>query len=164
MLNKYVYIVMGAGILPVAINNNTMYFLLGQEVYDGCWSDFGGKRNSKTETVFKTAIREGYEELNGFLGTKTEITKLVQDNLIRKISKNDNTYHSYLFEIDYDELLPIYFNNNYKFIKQNFSEKINTSGFFEKKNIQWFTIHELLNNKIKYRQHFKEIIQKIIIK
>jgi len=155
---------MGAGILPVAINNNTMYFLLGQEVYDGCWSDFGGKPHSKRETIFNTAIREGYEELNGFLGTKIEMTKMVQKNLIKKTSKNDNTYHSYLFEIEYNYLLPTFFYNNHKFIKQNFPEELNKNGFFEKKNIQWFTIDELQNNKIKYRQHFKEIIQKIIIK
>lgn len=155
---------MGAGILPVAINNNTMYFLLGQEVYDGCWSDFGGKPNSKTETIFNTAIREGYEELNGFLGTKTEMIKLVQNNLIKKLSKNDNTYHSYLFQIEYNYLLPNYFYNNHKFIKQNFPEELKKNGFFEKKNIKWFTIDELFNNKIKYRPHFREIIKKIRIK
>jgi hypothetical protein len=33
---------MGSGILPMAINNNTLYFLLGKEHYDKKWGDFGG--------------------------------------------------------------------------------------------------------------------------
>jgi len=73
---------MGAGILPVAINNNTVFILLGQEAYDKKWADFGGSPSPKTEAVFKTAIREGYEELDGFLGTKKELKKMVENNLI----------------------------------------------------------------------------------
>ena len=153
---------MGAGILPIAINNNTVFFLLGQEAYDKKWADFGGSPSPKTEAVFKTAIREGYEELDGFLGTKKELKKLVEKNLIEKISKNDNTYHSYLFTIQYDPLLPSYFNNHHKFIKENFPEKIDKKGYFEKSNIKWFSLGELQNTNFKFRDHYKEIIKKIV--
>ena len=67
---------MGAGILPITINpdNNNIYFLLSREQINsdtdpGLWSDFGGTRE-KGETKLDTAIREGWEESNGFLGTK----------------------------------------------------------------------------------------------
>ena len=58
---------MGAGILPVALYRGTLFLLLGQERNNNnLWSDFGGSSH-KGEKPFKTAIREGNEELNGFL-------------------------------------------------------------------------------------------------
>lgn len=153
---------MGAGIVPIAISNNTIYFLLGQEVFDKKWSDFGGSSN-KSESIFETAVREGYEELNGFLGSKQKLKETIKNNYISKISKSDNTYHSYLFKIPYDSLLPQYFNNHHKFIQTNFPEKIDKKGYYEKCNIRWFRYNELEQNKYKYRIHFKEIIKKIKI-
>ena len=52
---------MGAGILPVAKFKNKIYFLFASELSDNKWSDFGGKQE-KNETIYNTAIREGYEE------------------------------------------------------------------------------------------------------
>lgn len=60
------YITMGGGIIPVATDGVKVYFLFGKEVEDGKWSDFGGGRE-KIETPFQTAVREGGEELCGFL-------------------------------------------------------------------------------------------------
>ena len=154
---------MGAGILPLAINNNTVYFLLGKEYYDKKWSDFGGSRDSKTETTFETAIREGYEELDGFLGTKSNVKQMVKDNYITKISKHDNTYHTYVFKIQFDPLLPEYFNNHHKFMQRHFPDKIDKKGFFEKSDIKWFTLDDLNNTKkYKFRYHYKEIIKKLL--
>lgn len=154
---------MGAGILPMAINNNNIYFLLGQETFNKEWADFGGSRDSKSETVFETAIREGYEELDGFLGSKLKLKRMIKDNYITKISKDDNTYHTYIFKISYNSLLPEYFNNHHKFIKTHFPDKIDKKGFFEKCNIKWFTLDDLNNNKnYKIRQHYKEIVKKLL--
>ena len=66
---------MGGGILPVAFINNHPYFLFSREALiakedPGKWSDFGGSKEGK-ESYRETAIREGWEESNGFLGTKT---------------------------------------------------------------------------------------------
>ena len=58
---------MGAGILPVTIFKGTVFFLLGREKYhNNYWCDFGGSSNIN-ESIYDTAIREGYEELDGFL-------------------------------------------------------------------------------------------------
>ena len=85
---------MGCGILPVSKQNGKIYFLFGLEEYDNTWSDFGGSSDG-TENPYQTAIREGYEELNGFLGSKANLQKIVSKNMILKL-KFDN-YTTYLF-------------------------------------------------------------------
>ena len=50
---------MGAGIVPVAIFNGSLFFLFGKECYDNKWGEFGGS-SEKNEAKFSTAIREGY--------------------------------------------------------------------------------------------------------
>ena len=151
---------MGAGILPIAKHANKLYFLLALEVSDKKWSDFGGKGN-KNESIYETAIREGYEETNGFFGNKREFKILVDNNYVLKIDKYNNSYRTYLINISYDKNLPFYFNNNAKFINDNFKELIDKNGFFEKKIVKWFSINELKNNR-NYRIFYKEIIDILI--
>ena len=57
--------------------------------------------------------------------------------------------------------MPFYFNNNAKFINDNFKELIDKNGFFEKKIVKWFSINELKNNR-NYRIFYKEIIDILI--
>ena len=151
---------MGAGILPVAKYRNKLYFLLASEVSDKKYSDFGGKSH-KNESRYETAIREAYEEINGFFGNKNEFKKLVDNNYLLKIDKYDNTYTSYLIKINYDYNLPLYFNNNSKFMQDNFKELIDKNGFFEKRNIKWFSIDELKKLK-NVRNFYIEIIELLI--
>ena len=71
---------MGGSILPTTIHNGKIYFLFGKERdidENPGWSDFGGGTD-KGESLFETAIREGSEELTGFLGDKKEIKKLLK--------------------------------------------------------------------------------------
>ena len=151
---------MGAGILPVAEYNGKLYFLFGQETYDKKWSDFGGARE-KHESNFDNAIREGYEEIDGFFGTKSELRKLVSENEIVELEIR-NKYSSYLFKIPYDFYLPKYFNNHHKFIQHNFPTKINKNGFFEKKTLRWFTLDDIIKEHRDFRIFYKEIIELII--
>ena len=87
------YEIYSAGILPYTNYKGSIYFLLGRDS-DNKWSDFGGS-SLKGETTYQTAIREGYEELNGVLGTKYELEKIVNKNKIMKIEHN--SYTSILF-------------------------------------------------------------------
>ena len=81
---------MGAGILPVTVFKGTILFLLGREQnHNNYWCDFGGTSNLN-EPVFQTAIREGYEEIDGLLGNKNKLLNLVSSNLI--CSCNTNRY------------------------------------------------------------------------
>ena len=114
---------MGGGALPVAYNkkNKKVYLLFGKENEylnkdSPGWSDFGGGEKPG-ESALDTALREGCEELNGFFGCEGDIKRLVKDNLVTSL--NHERYTTFLFQIDYDENLPVYFNNNYKFLKSH---------------------------------------------
>ena len=131
---------MGAGILPVTIMKGTIFFLLGRERYNNnYWSDFGGS-SIENESIYDTAIREGYEELDGLLGSKYELYKKVNNNLIKTCYVDK--YTTFLFNTNYNELyyLQKHFNNNRKFIDNNkiidYSNKI--EGLFEKSEIKLF--------------------------
>ena len=142
---------MGAGVLPIALYRGTLFLLLGQERHNNLWCDFGGS-TIKGENSYKTAIREGTEELNGFLGNENDFEKIVSCNMILSITFD--RYTSYIFKTNYDEKLPLYFTNVNNFAefylkdkiytkdKINRKDKINTkdNGLFEKKQIKWFPL------------------------
>jgi 8-oxo-dGTP pyrophosphatase MutT (NUDIX family) len=154
---------MGAGILPLALYKGTLFLLLGQERHNNLWSDFGGS-TIKGEKPFKTAIREGCEELNGFLGDEHELEEQVTNNLIASISFD--RYTSYIFKITYDKKLPIYFANVNRFAEIQLKDAINNSdnGLFEKKQIQWIPLSHLKSetSNIQLREHYKPIFKSIL--
>ena len=137
---------MGAGICPISKFRNKIYILLGKERYNSQWSDFGGSRDGNENNI-NTAIREGYEELDGFLGNQQDMSNLLHKNFIHEI-KNNKGYHSYLVKLDYDKSLPFYFNNHHKFIENNTKNLCGKNGLYEKKEKQWFTIDELKKLKM----------------
>ena len=158
---------MGAGILPVALHNNKLYFLFGKETFNSSspgWSDFGGSKEND-ESPKTTALREGYEESCGFFGSKSQIKKLIKEKLILEIENTNKGgyYKVYLFKYHYDDNLPNYFNNNFKFIKSNLKSLVDShNGYFEKSEIKWFTKDELIENKKIFRHFYKEILQQIL--
>ena len=108
-------------ILPITIHNDKLYFLFGKEneleKSAKGWSDFGGRAEAG-ETPYKAALREGSEELTGFLGNKNQIQKLINKNGgVFKITHN--SYHVHMFFLKYDENLPKYFNKNHYFLWNN---------------------------------------------
>lgn len=154
---------MGGGLMPVAIKNNTIYFLLGLEnEYNDTpgWADFGGGAK-KGENMLETSLREGSEELNGFLGSSNDLKKLVMKHKV--LTLQYEKYTSYLFQIPYDENLPIYFNNNYKFMKSHLQKivKEEENGLLEKSEIKWFSLEQIKKEK-KYRPFFKNIINLLV--
>lgn len=160
---------MGAGILPVAVYKGTLFLLLGKERND-LWSDFGGSAVNKEE-IFKTAIREGCEELNGFLGTENELETIVRKNSIMQIGFEERMkkskkliYTTFLFNINYDRNLPYYFNNVNNFAEIHLSDKVNKqhNGLFEKNEINWFSVNELKQQKIHLRPWYKPFIESVI--
>lgn len=150
---------MGGGILPIALVKGKLKFLFGKEIGDKKWSDFGGGREGR-ESNYETAIREGCEELNGFLGCQAQLKRLVNENIVAVIETEG--FHTYAFLIDYDEKLCEYFNNNTKFIKQKLPYKINKKGLFEKSEIGWFTIEELKNSPGQFRYFYRKVIDNIV--
>lgn len=153
---------MGAGILPACIHNGKLYFLFGKEnIYNKTpgFGDFGGGQE-KNETLYQTAIREGSEELMGFIGDIKTITSYIKKG---NYCIQCGTYAIYIFHYPYDSKLPVYFNNsiNYfeKFLPKNIIKKYTC---FEKSEIKWLTINDIKKNKKQFRRFLSQHINTII--
>jgi 8-oxo-dGTP pyrophosphatase MutT (NUDIX family) len=152
-------------ILPVTIHNNKLYFLFGKEnpMEDSAkgWSDFGGTVD-KGETPFKTALREGGEELTGFLGNPKQVSSLIKKaGGVYKIAHND--YNVHIFFMEYDENLPKYYNQNHAFLWERMDKKLlNDTKLFEKIEIAWFSIDDMKKRKKEFRGFYQEIVDKFL--
>lgn len=159
---------MGGSILPVTIHNNQIYFLFGKERdidENPGWSDFGGGTD-KGETFFQTAIREGSEELTGFLGNSSDIKRLLKKYGTYNIdfkSQGHTTYRCHIFPINYDDKLPFYYNNNQQFLQEKLDpEIIRNSKIFEKTQIKWFSFDEIQKHHNEFRSFYQNIVVKIL--
>jgi hypothetical protein len=125
------------------------------------FSDFGGGEKAG-ESALDTALREGCEELNGFFGCEGEIKRLIKENLVTSL--NHDRYTTFLFEIEYDENLPYYFNNNYKFLKSHVNKLVRhaTNGLFEKSVIKWMTFDDLRNERSSFRSYYRNVVDVIL--
>lgn len=159
---------MGGSILPVTIHKGKMYFLFGKERdidENPGWSDFGGGTD-KGETFMQTAVREAGEELTGFLGS----SKTIKDMLVRHgtynidyKSEGHSTYRCHIFPMDYDPMLPYYYNNNQQFLQKKLDPKIiKDTKIFEKTQIKWFSVHEMRKNRGKFRSFYRNIVDLIL--
>ena len=159
---------MGASILPITIINNKIYFLFGKERdidENPGWSDFGGG-TEKGETFFDTAIREGSEELTGFLGNAQNIKQLLLKYGTYKIdynSQHHTTYRVFIFPLTYDPMFTIYYNNNQKFLQNKLDPKIiKNTKIFEKTQIKWFSFEEIKQKQKQFRSFYQNIIKLIL--
>ena len=159
---------MGGSILPITLHKGKIYFLFGKERdidENPGWSDFGGGTD-KGETFINTAIREGQEELTGFLGSTNDIKKMLNKYGTYNIdfkSEGYDTYRCHIFPMEYDELLPYYYNNNQQFLQQKLDSKIiRDSKIFEKTQIKWFSFDEIKKHRSKFRSFYKNVIDLIL--
>jgi 8-oxo-dGTP pyrophosphatase MutT (NUDIX family) len=160
---------MAAGILPTTIYKNKLYFLFGKEnKYEDSapgFSDFGGGKDND-ETYLQTAIREGVEELTGFLGSDKDISKLLKQygtyNIDHITNKGQSTYRIHIFPFEYDPKLPFYYNNNQRFLQKRLSPKvIKNTKIFEKEEIRWICVDDLQKMKPQFRFFFAPVIDQI---
>jgi len=160
---------MGAGILPTTIHDGKLYFLFGKEgKYEDSapgFSDFGGCTDNK-ESFFETAVRESCEEFTGFLGSESEVRKMLKRNgtyFIDHKTDGHQTYRMFIFPFEYNEWLPHYYNNNQRFLQKRLSPKIlKTSKIFEKAEIRWICVDDLPKIKSQFRFYFIHIIDSIL--
>ena len=157
---------MGAGILPTCIYKNKLYFLFGKE-HDYCdtpgWSDFGGGTD-KNETFLETAIREGGEELTGFLGSDKDFKKMLKTGIykIEQENKGHGLYRMHIFNMNYDDALPHYYNNNQQFLQKRLDPAIiKKTKIFEKAQIKWICVDELPKMRKQFRSYFQTIVDLI---
>jgi len=147
-------------ILPVAIHNNKLYFLFGKERSNDStpgWSDFGGGVEN-SETPLETALREGGEELTGFLGDSNDLSKY---KIIHKILWG--VYHLHVILIKYDKNLPIYYNNNHNFLWKRMNNNVlGKTKLFEKVNIEWFSPGQIKTRRSQFRSFYQNIVDLIL--
>lgn len=155
---------MGASLLPATIYKNKLYLLFGKEreidEHPG-WSDFGGGTD-KGESYIETAIREGGEELTGFLGSDKDIKHLLTKYGTFDIDFTSNghgIYRVHIFPMHYDPHLPHYYNNNQRFLQKRLDPKIiKDTKIFEKTKIKWFCVDDLSRMKKEFREFYQNIV------
>ena len=161
----------GSSILPIAIHKNKLWFLFGKETtLDSSpgWSDFGGGMEP-AETPLDAALREGGEELTGFLGDASQLKEYIKStkNKIYHIDyhfpNDDNHYHVHIIKIPYDENLPKYYNQNHEFLWKRMDKRLlKRTCLFEKINIKWFSPKDAKNTKTHFRKFYQEILDNIL--
>jgi 8-oxo-dGTP pyrophosphatase MutT (NUDIX family) len=156
---------MGAGILPTTIHNGKLCFLFGKEnrFEDSApgFSDFGGGTDDN-ETYLQTAIREAGEEMTGFLGSDKDVKQMLNRYGTYNINyktEGHNNYRMHIFPFEYDESLVHYYNNNARFLQKRLDPNvIQKSKIFEKVEIRWVSVDELLKMRLQFRSYFQEIV------
>ena len=161
---------MGASILPVTIYKGKLHFLFGKERPNDSmpgWSDFGGGTDPK-ETYIQTAIREGGEELTGFLGSDKDVKHLLTRHGTIDIdfaSTGYGLYRVHIFPMEYDAHLPLYYNNNQRFLQKRLNPKIiKDTKIFEKQQIKWICVDDILKMKSEFRSFYQNIVDLILAK
>ena len=150
-------------ILPVTIHNGKVYFLFGKEnalADTPGFSDFGGGVEND-EDPYETALREGGEELTGFLGDSKTLKEYINNRggFYKILHK---TYHMHVIYLDYDENLPKYFNQNHEFLWKRMDQKmLNDTKLFEKCEIEWFSVADMKRRRKEFRNFYQEITNKI---
>jgi 8-oxo-dGTP pyrophosphatase MutT (NUDIX family) len=154
-------------ILPVTIHNGKLHFLFGKEndMEDSArgWSDFGGGVETG-ETPYETAMREGGEELSGFLGDGKVISEHIRKHG-GTMNHVNGSYHVHMFYLPYDENLVKYYNQNHDFLWKRMNKQIlNDSRLFEKQEIGWFSVEDCKRRKPEFRKFYQEILEEILTK
>jgi hypothetical protein len=159
---------MGGSILPITVINGKVYLLFGKERdidENPGWSDFGGGTD-KGESYIQTASREGMEEMTGFLGNQKDVKKMLSKYGTYNVdfkSEGYTTYRAHLFPMDYDPSLPVYYNNNQRFLQKKLNPKIiRDTKIFEKTQIKWFPLDSLKSHRSEFRNFYRNIIDLII--
>jgi hypothetical protein len=156
----------GSSILPACFYKGQLYFLFGREnslADTPGWSDFGGGVE-EGESIYETALREGGEELSGFLGDGKQIDKLIKKSGGFHKMQHE-TYHIHLFRLNYsDELVKLY-NNNHHFLWKRMNKKyLSNTKLFEKIEIKWFSLEEMKRRKNEFRNFYQKVIEETILK
>jgi 8-oxo-dGTP pyrophosphatase MutT (NUDIX family) len=150
--------------LPVAIHRGQLLFLFGKEhTTDSApgWSDFGGGVKDN-EDIYLAGLREFSEETTGFLGDDKELGKLVDKNGgVYPIVHGD--YHIHIFRLDYDPMLPEYYNRSNKFVMSRMNHTVlKKSMIFEKAEMKWMTIGEMRRRRREFRHFYRVILDEIL--
>ena len=156
----------GSSILPACFYKGQLYFLFGREnslADTPGWSDFGGGVE-QGESIYDTALREGSEELSGFLGDSKQIDKMIK-RAGGFYKMQFETYHIHLFHMKHNDDLVKLYNDNHRFLWQRMNKKyLSNTRLFEKIEIKWFSLDEMKRRKDEFRNFYRKVIEETILK
>jgi hypothetical protein len=152
-----------AGILPYAFIRGRMYVLIGKDVRDNTWSDFGGKSEDVDGcNPVETAIREFYEETCGVVmdlkSLRNRMSVATNYTMLVSQTQNFHPYYMYLLEVPYNTGYRSIFRKLLYFMKYKKIYK----KFMEKTDIQWISVDSLVNRRVMLRSVFEATIDKHI--
>lgn len=161
-----------ASLLPVTIVNGELLFLFGKEneKEDSAkgYSDFGGKKESN-ESFYACALREGSEELTGFLGDCAAIKKYIRSHggtfVIDYAPSTNAHYKVFLFYLPYSSDFVSAFNANHAFLwKRMDKDVLCKTKCFEKIRIDWFSVQDIQRRQKEFRFFYVAILDQILAK
>ena len=158
----------GASLLPVAIHKNKLHFLFGRDIGDTPgFACFGGGIESHETNIYQAALREGAEELTGFLGNAKQLEQLIETNgghFPITHQSNRGLYHAHLFRIPYEPLLPLFYQQNHDFLIQKMNKRhfSKNKHLFEKAEIAWMTPQDMMKRRDEFRPFYRLIIDQIL--
>jgi 8-oxo-dGTP pyrophosphatase MutT (NUDIX family) len=160
----------GSSILPACVHKGKLYFLFGKEnslADTPGWSDFGGGVDPG-ESIYDTALREGGEELTGFLGGKDELRSLIKKSggtykIVPQSKRENSSYNIHIFNLPYSPDLPKLYNANHNFLWKRMDKKfLNDTKLFEKIEIQWFSLSDMKKKRNQFRNFYREFVDLLI--
>ena len=99
-------------------------------------------------------------ERESFLGARNFLKKNAEEYKFN--IDNGERYRMHIFYLKYDPQLPHYYNNNQRFLQKNLDPTIlETSKIFEKEEIRWISVNEMMKMRSKFRNYFQEIVDEI---
>lgn len=133
-----------AGILPLTrARDGTLMVLVGQDVRDATWSDFGGKcERSDKNCPLTTAIREFTEETYGTVVDCRHLRQRLHAGnyiLLKSRTQNNHAYYMYLVEVPFVPSLRAAFAKVLSFLRYKNIHRM----YVEKTDIQYLTLEEL---------------------
>ena len=148
-----------AGVLPVTWHRGTALFLVGEDVRDGAFADFGGKceRVDKNDPA-ATAARELVEETYGMVGDCRALRqRLVPSNclLLRSRTQNGHPYFMFVAQLAYAPHLRVAFHRALAFLRHKNLHKT----LVETTDVRWVTLDTLLGEALPKRAVFAATLQ-----
>ena len=148
-----------AGVLPYTrLKNGQVLFLLGEDVRDCSFSDFGGKAERQDGCSSElTAMRELQEESFGLVLTETQLRNVFAAKsytLLRGTTRAGHPYFCYCIECPFQPHLASVARKLLAFFKSKGIYK----SLVEKTDFRWVTLHELFSPQIPKRQVFVNTI------
>jgi hypothetical protein len=143
-----------AGILPYTFYDGKVYVLLGKDIRDNCWSDFGGKNELIDDNrPVNTAMREFYEETCGIILDVKSLRNRITNSQFgtQSLTQNGKTYYMYSLEIPYNGTYRSIYRKLLVYMKhiKMFKKRI------EKTDLRWVSASNVVQGNLQLRPVFK---------